>query len=81
MTLFANFSESGECMYVGEVPGETELPSQFTFLFPKRYKRVNGVITDQYAGKTDAEAEAQWHTDLDAKREAAKAAAEAAAKT
>lgn len=74
MKLYANFSEQGECMYVGSAVGMMELPSSFTNVFPKRYKLVDGVITDLYPGESDTEAETLWHAELDAKREAAAAA-------
>jgi hypothetical protein len=59
--LFANFDAfTGECMYCGESQGDVQLPKTFKGKFPKRYRMVDGKVVDQYAGKTDEEAESLW---------------------
>lgn len=58
---YANFNaETGECLWCGEGLGDVALPKKMKGLFPKRYVLVDGVVVDQYEGKTDAEAEALW---------------------
>lgn len=76
MTLYANFTETGDCVYVGTAPGQTQLPSEFTGLFPKRYRMVDGEVVDTQPGKTDAQAEIAWHQALDEARAAAQTAAD-----
>jgi hypothetical protein len=60
MALHGNFNSDGECVWCGEGLGDVQFPKTLKGTFTKRYKLVDGKVVDQYAGKTDEEAEALW---------------------